>query len=112
MPPTPDRVHSVTTARTPRSEDQSRRARQYFLAMTVRTVCFVAACVTATFTKGPLLWFFVVLAVVLPYVAVVIANATNYTIGTLEPAEPVPTSRELPRKGVIITLPESESSQE
>ena len=102
----------MTTARTPRSEDQSRRIRHYVVAMSIRTVCFLAACVTATFTKGPLLWLFVVLAVVLPYVAVVVANATNYTIGTIEPAEPVTTGRELPRKGVIVTLPESESSQQ
>lgn len=112
VPTSPHRVPSVTTARVPRSEDRSRRARQYFLAMTIRTVCFVAACVTATFTKGPLLWFFVVLAVVLPYIAVVIANATNYTIGSLDPAEPPVPGRQLPGSRIIAPLPGSEPSQE
>ena len=80
--------------------------------MTIRTVCFVAACVTATFTKGPLLWFFVVLAVVLPYVAVVIANATNYTIGSLEPAEAPAPGRELTAGQAIVPLPEDKAPQE
>lgn len=102
------RVPSVTTARAPRSEDRQRRARQYYLAMTVRTVCFVAACVTATFTKGPLLWTFVAMAVILPYVAVVIANATNYTVGTMESAD-APRPRALPT-GTTAVLPQADRS--
>lgn len=79
--------------------------------MTIRTVCFVAACVTATFTKGPLLWFFVVLAVVLPYIAVVIANATNYTIGSLETPDPPAPGRELTGGQGIVSRSEDQTPQ-
>lgn len=105
MPVSPDRVHSVTTARTPRSEDRRHRARNYFIAMGIRTFCFIGACVTATFSRGPLMWLFIVLAVVLPYIAVVIANATNYTIGSIEPATGADTGRQLPSGGTVIQLP-------
>lgn len=105
MPASPDRVHSVTTARTPRSEDRRNRARNYFIAMGIRTVCFIAACVTATVSRGVLMWVFIVLAVVLPYIAVVIANATNYTIGSIEPATGLDEIRQIPPSGTIVELP-------
>jgi hypothetical protein len=41
--------------------------------MAVRTICFVLAVVST----GPLRWSFVAAAVFLPYVAVVLANATD-----------------------------------
>ena len=41
--------------------------------MGIRTVCFVLAIVTT----GPLRWILVAAAVFLPYVAVVLANATD-----------------------------------
>lgn len=53
--------------------DHNARMRKYLFSMGVRTVCFVLAVV---FT-GPIRWIFVVFAVILPYVAVVIANATS-----------------------------------
>ena len=71
--PTPrgDDVHRITTARTSLSEDQSGRARRYLISMAIRTVCFLGA----VFTEGWLRWTLVVGALVLPYIAVVVANA-------------------------------------
>lgn len=77
-------VHSVTTARKSRSEDQRSRYIQYTVAMSIRFACFIAA----FFVHGPLMWVAIAGAVVLPYVAVVLANATNYAVGSIDPAEP------------------------
>lgn len=64
-------VHSVTDA--PRGHQQDVRSREvrYLISMGVRTLCFILAFVTS----GPLRWTFVAAAFVLPYVAVVFANA-------------------------------------
>jgi hypothetical protein len=45
--------------------------------MGLRTLCFILAIVTT----GPLRWSFVVGAIFLPYVAVVLANATDHRRG-------------------------------
>lgn len=45
--------------------------RRYLISMSVRTVCFVLAVAV----NGPMRWVFALAAVVLPYVAVVAANA-------------------------------------
>ena len=63
----------ITSARTSRSDDISRRQQRYLLSMGVRTACFVLAVVTS----GPLRWVFFAAAVVLPYVAVVVANIST-----------------------------------
>ena len=63
---------SITTVGASRAEDIAARQKRYLLAMGFRTVCFVAAIVVT------LTWARVVLitaALVLPYVAVVMANA-------------------------------------
>ncbi len=64
---------SITSARTSHSDDLRKRQRRYLLSMAIRTVCFVLAVVTS----GPVRWVFVFGAVFLPYVAVVLANATD-----------------------------------
>ena len=62
----------ITTASTSRDEDIAARQKRYLLAMGFRTVCFVAAIfVTETWLRVVL----IVGALVLPYVAVVMANA-------------------------------------
>ncbi len=67
----PEAVYRVTDARRPHSDDQHSRVVKYLVSMSVRMVCLVLALVT----PSPWRWFFVAGAVVLPYVAVVIANA-------------------------------------
>ena len=68
-------VHTITSAPEPLADDIDRRARRYLLQMGLRTFCFLAA----VFTWGRIpTWISVALligAVVLPYIAVVLANA-------------------------------------
>jgi xanthine/uracil permease len=66
-------VQSVTTAPVSLHDEQRGRMRQYLLTMALRTVCFVGA----YFFEGWLRWTCVLLAVVLPYIAVVLVNAVN-----------------------------------
>jgi Protein of unknown function (DUF3099) len=61
----------ITSARRSHSEDIRARQTRYLISMGIRTVCVVLAVVTA----GYLRWAFIVGAVVVPYIAVVIANA-------------------------------------
>lgn len=63
----------ITTAEPGRSVDISARQRRYLFSMAVRTVCFIGAVAVG---PGILRWALVVGAVVLPYVAVVIASRT------------------------------------
>jgi hypothetical protein len=69
----PDVPVSITSARPSRSADIHRRQTRYLLSMAIRTVCFVLAIVTS----GALRWTMVTAAVFLPYIAVVLANATD-----------------------------------
>ncbi len=62
---------SITGAQVSRVEDQRARTRRYLFSMAIRTVCFVGAILAS----GWLRWALVAGAVVLPYVAVVMANA-------------------------------------
>jgi Flp pilus assembly protein TadB len=64
-------VYRITGAQTSLATDQRARTRRYLMSMSIRTVCFLCAIVA----HGPLRWVLVVGAVVLPYVAVVGANA-------------------------------------
>ena len=62
---------SITGAKVPLSEDQKQRTRRYLLSMAIRTVCFIGAILAS----GWLRWALVAGAVLLPYFAVVMANA-------------------------------------
>ncbi len=79
------RVQSVTTARSNPHDDLNLRMRNYLVTMGIRTLCFVLAFVT----QGWVRWTCVALAVVLPYIAVVFANARSpRTAGRLGPVTP------------------------
>jgi hypothetical protein len=67
---------SVSNVGQPLSVDQSSRARKYFISMMVRTACFILAVVL----PSPYRWIALFGAVVLPYVAVVVANAGRESI--------------------------------
>jgi len=67
---------SVSNVGQPLSVDQSSRARKYFISMMVRTACFILAVVL----PSPYRWVALFGAVVLPYVAVVVANAGRESI--------------------------------
>ena len=72
----------ITTAQSSAGADIAHRQRRYLIAMGVRTLCFLMVALLAITHLGPgwLPWIFVVGAVVLPYVAVVMANAVRNEI--------------------------------
>jgi Protein of unknown function (DUF3099) len=69
----PNTPVTITSARPALSADIRRREIRYLLSMGIRTACFVLAIVT----DGPVRWVLVAGAVFLPYIAVVLANATD-----------------------------------
>ena len=71
--PRADAPVRITTAVTSRGDDIAARQRRYLFSMGVRTACFVGAILA----DGVLRWVLVGAAVVLPYVAVVMANAVS-----------------------------------
>jgi hypothetical protein len=64
----------ITSAPTNRAEEIAARQRRYLFSMGVRTVCFIGAVLVG---QGVLRWILVGAAVLLPYVAVVIANTAG-----------------------------------
>ncbi len=73
---------SITGAQVSLTEDQRARTRRYLISMAIRTVCFLGAILAS----GWLRWTLVVGAVVLPYVAVVMANAGRKRAPAAPPA--------------------------
>lgn len=72
---------TVTTAPTSLGDDIDARTRRYLISMSIRTLCFLLMIVVPGWWK----WVFLVGAVLLPYVAVVLANAVNVqSTGTIE----------------------------
>ncbi|WP_344133328.1 DUF3099 domain-containing protein [Pedococcus bigeumensis] len=83
-------VQSVTSVPESLADEQAGRIRRYLVTMGIRTACFVLAAVTAT--KGAPWWLwgsFAVAAILLPYVAVVLANAVRPRLpGSSAPVTP------------------------
>jgi hypothetical protein len=71
-----DVTHSITTAQSGLSLDQSARQRRYFISMMIRTACFILTVVL----PSPYRWVALLGALTLPYIAVVAANAGRETI--------------------------------
>lgn len=61
----------ITSAPTTLSTDVATRTRRYLVQMSIRVVCFLGAVVVDHWTR----WLLLAAAVVLPYIAVVLANA-------------------------------------
>ncbi|WP_307844470.1 DUF3099 domain-containing protein [Actinotalea solisilvae] len=74
-------VASITGAAEPLTADIARRTHRYLLQMTIRVVCFVGAVAIDHWTR----WLLLVGAVVLPYVAVLLANAGRERTATPDP---------------------------
>ncbi len=84
MAPRP--AQSVTSAPENLREEQSARIKKYLITMAIRTACFLLAVVL----EGWMRWTAVAGAVVLPYVAVVFANAVKPRAeGTVQAVTPV-----------------------
>ena len=64
-------VYTITEAQRALSDEQTGRTRRYLVSMGIRTACVIAA----IFVPGWPRWIFIAGAVVLPYLAVVVANA-------------------------------------
>ncbi|MFN8098285.1 MAG: DUF3099 domain-containing protein [Dermatophilaceae bacterium] len=78
-------IQSVTTAPESLEKEQEARIKRYLLTMLIRTVCFVAAVPL----HGWMRWTSVAMAVVLPYIAVVFANAVHpRAVGVVTPVLP------------------------
>jgi Protein of unknown function (DUF3099) len=73
-----DDVFQITGAPRALTDDVRDRQRRYLISMSIRTVCFVLAIVVS----GWMRWALLVGALVLPYVAVVIANAGRERVET------------------------------
>lgn len=68
---------SITNAEFSLSSEQSDRARRYFISMMLRTICFILT----VLLPSPYRWITLIFAVILPYFAVVIANAGRESVG-------------------------------
>lgn len=64
-------VPRITTAPVANKAHQQRNVGTYLISMGIRTACFVGM----IFVPGPMRWVLAAAAVVLPYIAVVLANA-------------------------------------
>jgi len=62
----------ITTAPRSHAEDIARRQKRYLISMGIRTLCFLLAVVSIGHW---FLWVFIAASFVLPYIAVVMANA-------------------------------------
>ena len=69
-------IHSITDAQPSLTVDQRARQIRYFYSMMFRTGCFIAT----IFLPNPWRWFTLAGAVVVPYIAVIVANAGRETI--------------------------------
>lgn len=65
----------ITTAPTSLADDIATRQRRYLISMAIRTACVIGAVAVG---PGIIRWVLVAGAVLLPYVAVVLANAGNH----------------------------------
>jgi hypothetical protein len=63
-------VYSISAAQSALSDEQSGRTRRYLISMGIRTACVLGAIVTPGWPR----WVLIAGAVILPYLAVVIAN--------------------------------------
>jgi hypothetical protein len=67
----------ITSAAASRNADIAARQKRYLVSMGIRTVCFIGA-IVASLLQIHWLWpILIVAALLLPYVAVVMANATS-----------------------------------
>jgi hypothetical protein len=99
-------VHTITGAQRALSKEQSDRTRRYLISMGIRTACVIAA----IFVPGWPRWVFIAGAVILPYLAVVIANAGRTTdeageLGVLAQPQIALPSKATALEGVVIDRP-------
>ena len=89
----PEQVFAVTGLPASLHDDQGERMRRYLMSMGIRTACFILAVVAVVWLHWTAVgWVLVVAAVILPYIAVVMANATRsrriVALGPVPPTMP------------------------
>jgi len=90
--PEADQVHDITSAPASLADDQARRQRRYLIQMGARVLCFVGAILAWPHVPMFVGIALVAAAAVLPYIAVLGANAGRER----QEYEPDPLTRELP----------------
>ncbi len=68
-------VPRITSVPEPLADEVARRTRRYLVQMGIRVVCFLGAVATWGLIPGWISWLLLAGAVVLPYFAVILANA-------------------------------------
>ncbi|WP_243694969.1 DUF3099 domain-containing protein [Labedella populi] len=77
---------SITSLPVSPDEERRSRMRKYSIAMSVRMACIVLVFVV----PGWWMWVFALGAIVLPYIAVVLANVSDNRAGRVDAPGPVP----------------------
>lgn len=91
-------VFTITEAQRALSDEQTGRTRRYLVSMGIRTFCVIAA----IFVPGWPRWVFIAAAVVLPYLAVVVANAGRENDEPGDVGVEEQSLRALPAPGLVI----------
>ena len=86
-----EQVHSITGAAQSITEDQAPRTRRYLVSMGIRTACVIAAIIVPGWPR----WVLIAGAVILPYIAVVAANAGRGRRAPAPPSVVPPTLQQL-----------------
>lgn len=68
-------VPRITSVPEPLADEVARRTRRYLVQMGIRIVCFLGAVATWGLVPAWISWLLIASAVVLPYIAVILANA-------------------------------------
>ncbi|MEJ5946025.1 DUF3099 domain-containing protein [Pseudokineococcus basanitobsidens] len=76
----PEEVQRITTAPVGQRQHQQQQIGRYLVSMGIRTACFVLFVVTYVSVGSAWSWGFLAAAVVLPYIAVLAANAGRETV--------------------------------
>lgn len=84
-----DKPISISSAKYAHSEEIPGRMKRYVISMAIRTICFIGAVIA----PSPYRWFLIAGAVLLPYFAVVIANAGQEQ--SFEPSERIESRKQI-----------------
>lgn len=86
-----EQIHSITGAQMSTTDDQAPRTRRYLVSMGIRTACVIAAIIVPGWPR----WVLIAGAVILPYIAVVAANAGRGRRSSAPPAVTPPVRPQL-----------------
>ena len=80
---------SISSAKYGHSDEIPGRMKKYLISMIIRTACFIGA----IFTEGALRWVLIAGSLILPYIAVVVANAGQEQ--SFEPSETIENQKQI-----------------